>query len=101
VASALLGQPDRARELFAKVIAASQAPAAEAGAQPDAASLSWSHIYLGRMYDVEGKRDLAVLEYRAALAVEGAPETARTAAKRGIETGYQTPSRDKQSDGKS
>jgi len=46
VASALLGQPDRARELFAKVIAASQASAAEAGAQPDAADLSWSHIYL-------------------------------------------------------
>ena len=53
------------------------------------------------MYDVEGKRDLAVLEYRAALAVAGAPDAARTAAQRGIETGYQTPSRDRQSDGKS
>jgi hypothetical protein len=53
------------------------------------------------MYDVEGKRDLAVLEYRAALAVGGAPESARTAAQRGIETGYQTPSRDKQTEGKS
>ena len=57
------------------------------------------------MYDVEGKREQAVLEYRAALAVEGAPESARAAAQRGIEAGYQTPSRDKQdnkqSDGKS
>ena len=28
-------------------------------------------------------------------------DTARTAAQRGIDTGYQTPARDKQSDGKS
>ena len=101
VASALLGQPDRARELFSKVIAASQDPAAGAGAQPDPANLSWSHIYLGRMYDVEGQRDLAVAEYRAALAVAGAPESARAAAQRGVEAGYQTPSRDNKSGGKS
>jgi len=101
VASALQGKPDQARELFTKVIAAAQNPLAGAEAHPDPANLSWSHIYLGRMYDVEGKRDLAVLEYRAALAVAGAPDSARTAAQRGIETGYQTPSRDKQSDGKS
>jgi tetratricopeptide (TPR) repeat protein len=100
VASALLGQPDRARELFAKVIAASQGSAAEAGAQPDAASLSWSHIYLGRMYDVEEKRDLAIAEYQAALAVSGVPESARNAAKRGVDTGYQTPPREPKPDGK-
>jgi hypothetical protein len=101
VASALQGKPDQARELFTKVIAAAQNPLAGAGAHPDPSNLSWSHIYLGRMYDVEGKHDLAVLEYRAALAVSGAPDSARTAAQHGIETGYQTPSRDKQSDGKS
>ena len=101
VASALQGKPDQARELFTKVIAAAQNPLAGAGAHPDPSNLSWSHIYLGRMYDVEGKHDLAVLEYRAALAVSGAPDSARTAAQHGSETGYQTPSRDKQSDGKS
>jgi hypothetical protein len=101
VASALQGKPDQARELFNKVIAAGQNPLADPGARPDASNLSWSHIYLGRMYDVEGKRDLAILEYRAALAVADAPESARTAAQRGIETGYHTPSRDKQPDGKS
>ncbi len=100
VASALQGKPEEARELFNKVIAAAQNPLAGAGAHSDPSNLSWSHIYLGRMYDVEGKRDLAVLEYRAALAVAGAPESARTAAQHGIETGYQTPSRDRQSDGK-
>ena len=109
VASALQGQPDRARELFAKVIAA--APNASPGAssnapprpgqQPDPSNLSWAHVYLGRMYDVEGQRELAVTEYRAALAVEGAPESARTAAQRGVDTGYQTPAREKKSDGTS
>jgi tetratricopeptide (TPR) repeat protein len=101
VASALQGKPDEARELFTKVIAAAQNPLAGPNAHPDPANVSWSHIYLGRMYDVEGKRDLAVLEYRAALAVAGAPEAARTAAQRGIEAGYKTPSRDGQPGGKS
>jgi tetratricopeptide (TPR) repeat protein len=101
VASALQGRPDQARELFNKVIAAGQNPLAGPDAHPDPSNLSWSHIYLGRMYDVEGKRDLAVLEYRAALAVAGAPDSARNAAHRGIQTGYQTPSRDRPSDGKS
>ena len=101
VASALQGKPDRARDLFAKVIAASQNPLAGPNERPDPSNLCWSHIYLGRMYDVEGKRDLAILEYRAALTVTGAPDSARTAAQHGIEAGYQTPPRDKQSDGKS
>lgn len=104
VASALQGKPEQAREYFTKVISAAQNPLADKNSRPDPSNLSWSHIYLGRMYDVEGKREQAVLEYRAALAVEGAPESARTAAQRGIVTGYQTPARDKQdkqSDGKS
>jgi tetratricopeptide (TPR) repeat protein len=101
VASALSGKPDRARELFSKVIAASKGTPAEGAARPDPANVSWSHIYLGRMYDVEGQRDLAVAEYQAALAVAGAPESARMAAQRGVETGYQTPSRENKSDGKS
>ena len=101
VASALSGNPVRARELFSKVIAASKSIQAEGSPRPDPSNVSWSHIYLGRMYDVEGQRDLAVAEYQQALAVEGAPESARTAAQRGVETGYQTPSRQNKSDGKS
>ncbi len=93
VASALLGQPERARELFAKIIAAA-ASTDEGVKKPDPSSLSWSHIYLGRMYDVEGNRDLAVTEYKAALLVNDAPETARAAAQRGVDAGYQTPPRD-------
>ena len=100
VASALSGKPDRARELFSKVIAASKSPPPEGVTGADPSNVSWSHIYLGRMYDVEGQRDLAVAEYQAALAVAGAPESARSAAQHGVETGYQTPSRDNNSGGK-
>jgi tetratricopeptide (TPR) repeat protein len=101
VASALLGKPDRARELFTKVIAAAPNASSDPGKQADPSNLSWSHIYLGRMYDVEGQREQAVNEYRAALAVPGAPESARTAAQHGVEAGYQTPSRDSKPGGKS
>jgi tetratricopeptide (TPR) repeat protein len=100
VASALMGKPDRARELFAKVIAAAPATPSETSTQPDPSNLSWSHIYLARMYDVEGQRELAVAEYRAALAVAGAPESARAAADRGVQAGYQTPSRENKPDAK-
>jgi hypothetical protein len=45
-------------------------------------------VYLGRIYDVEGKRELALTEFRAALAVPDAPEEVRAAAQRGIDQGY-------------
>ena len=101
VASALQGKPDQARELFTKVIAAAQNPLAGQDKHTDPSNLSWSHIYLGRMYDVEGKRELAVVEYRAALAVQGAPDSARTAAQHGIDVGYHAPTHYKPPDGKS
>lgn len=50
---------------------------------------AWSHVHLGRIYDVEENRELALTEYRAALAVPGAPVAARQAAQRGIEKGYE------------
>jgi hypothetical protein len=50
--------------------------------------LAWSHIYLGRIHDLEDDRDQAVEEYRAALGVADAPENARSAAQKGIEQAY-------------
>jgi len=50
---------------------------------------AWAHVHLGRIYDVEENRELALTEYRAALAVPGAPAAARQAAQRGIEKGYE------------
>jgi hypothetical protein len=87
--------------LFSRVIASAPTTTPDASAQLDPSNLSWSHIYLGRMYDVEGRRELAIGEYRSALAVTGAPESARAAAQRGVDTGYQTPSRQEKPEGKS
>jgi len=88
VVSVLQGEAEHARDLFEQVVAAAS-PAGSAALKPDAATVAWSHVYLGRMHDVAGERDQALEEYRAALAVADAPEAAHTAAQRGIEQGYQ------------
>jgi hypothetical protein len=90
VASVLQRNGDRAKELFEKLVKPAAAPAPGAVSPPaDPDVLAWSHVYLGRIHDVEGDRNLALNEYRAALGVEGAPEAARVAAQRGVSTGYQ------------
>jgi tetratricopeptide (TPR) repeat protein len=88
VVSVLQGEAEHARDLFEQVVAAAS-PAGSASLKPDAATVAWSHVYLGRMHDVAGERDQALEEYRAALAVADAPEAAHTAAQRGIDQGYQ------------
>jgi tetratricopeptide (TPR) repeat protein len=93
VASLLQSRADRAEQLFLQVVEAGM-KAPPGPAHPDAETLSWSHVYLGRLYDVAGNRDQAVAEYQDALAVAGAPDSARAAAQRGITQSYQTPKRD-------
>jgi hypothetical protein len=46
--------------------------------------LSWSHVHLGTIYDIEGQLDRAKSEFEAALAVEGAPEKAKQAAMKAL-----------------
>ena len=91
LAAVLQGEVDRAKELFRQLLG-SQAMRGSpgSGSRPvaDARIRAWSHIYLGRIYDQEGSRELAMSEYRAALSVEGAPETARAAAQQGMDKGY-------------
>jgi tetratricopeptide (TPR) repeat protein len=86
VAYALQGNAEKAKEVFTRLVVV---PAGQSGAGPIAKSdpyiRAWSHVYLGRLHDVEGNRELALSDYRAALAVEGAPETARIAARSGLE----------------
>ncbi len=50
--------------------------------------LAWSHIYLGRVLDLECKRDQAAAEYKAALEVRDGQLDTRLAAERGIKTAY-------------
>lgn len=54
--------------------------------------VAWSHIYLGRIFDLKEERDVAVDHYRAALSAAGTslPE-AKNAAQHGIDEPYEPP----------
>lgn len=56
VAASNTGEPDVAAKYFKQTLAVAH----------DLRIVTWSHIYLGRIYDVEGKRDDALKQYRAA-----------------------------------
>jgi tetratricopeptide (TPR) repeat protein len=80
--------PETADRLFRKVLEL----------EPDAETKSWSLLYLGRLADSQSqgllklgreadakeRHDEAVENYKAALAVEGVPDTVRKAAEQGI-----------------
>ncbi len=57
-------------------------------ASKDQRLLAWSHIYLGRVLDLECKRDEALAEYKEALAVRDGQQDTRLAAERGVKTAY-------------
>ncbi len=95
IVSVLSGEGDRAKDLFEQLVSARGATTPGAGSvpAPDSSILAWSHVYLGRIHDLEDERELAVNEYQAALTVEGAPEAARAAAQSGVEMAYKPPTR--------
>jgi tetratricopeptide (TPR) repeat protein len=69
----------RAKEVFSELTDGDHA------ANKDPLVMSWSHIYLGRIYDDEGHADRAKTQFEAALAVQGLPDRARDAAQKGLE----------------
>jgi hypothetical protein len=69
----------RAKEVFGRLTTGEHA------ATQDPMVLTWSHVYLARIYDDEGQQGLAKNEFQAALAVPGGPELARQAAQKGLE----------------
>ncbi len=77
--------PDKAEGFLRRIVRHS--PTGD-GIQPDAKTLAWAHVYLGRIYDLQENRDDAVAEYSAALKVDGAPDPARRAAEAGRKTPY-------------
>jgi hypothetical protein len=93
IASVLDSDAEAAKKLFERLIAvsASNGGSLQAKNAVDPALVAWSHIYLGRIFDVEDDRESAIREYQAALAVVGAPEAARVSAQRGVESAYQPP----------
>jgi tetratricopeptide (TPR) repeat protein len=56
--------------------------------EPDAYTKSWSLLYLARLADSQGEREEAQERYKAALAVEGAPESVRKAAEKGLKEAF-------------
>ena len=56
--------------------------------EPDAYTKSWSLLYLARLADSQGDRDQAQEHYKAALAVEGAPDSVREAAQKGLKEAF-------------
>jgi hypothetical protein len=74
----MTGHPDQAVGDFQKTLATSK----------EQRLLAWSHIYLGRMLDLECKRDEALTEYKQALAVRDGQVDTRVAAERGVKAPY-------------
>jgi tetratricopeptide (TPR) repeat protein len=77
-AAVMTGKPDEAIDRFQKTLATSK----------DQRLLAWSHIYLGRMLDLDCKRDEAVSEYQLALTVRDGQQDTRLAAERGVKSAY-------------
>jgi len=86
--------PDEPRALYGLAILASQAGdrqdakryflrALEQAREPHIQG--WANIYLGRIYDLEGERERALVHYRAALALHTRIEKVEQAARRGLE----------------
>jgi len=80
-AAALSGDVKSAQNYFEETLQKADQPRYKA----------WSHIYLGRLLDLQEQREAAVQQYRAALeAGDPAPET-RAAAERGLKHPYEPP----------
>ena len=77
-AAIMTGHPEEAMDRFQKTIATSKDPR----------ELAWSHIYLGRMLDLDCKRDEAVSEYKQAMDNRDGAQDTRLAAERGLKLAY-------------
>ena len=90
IASVLQGDGQKAETLFEQLVH-TPAGASNDLLAPTPDILAWSHVYLGRIRDLQGNRPEAEAEYRAALAVSAAPEQARVAAQQGLNAPYGPP----------
>jgi tetratricopeptide (TPR) repeat protein len=62
----------------------------EVGGEPKV--VAWSHIYLGRIFDLQENREAALEQYRAALNGAGTMAEVKAAAERGLQQPYEPPS---------
>lgn len=78
VVYANLRKPDLAEDYFQKALATAH----------DLRIITWSHIYLGRLADLNGKRDAALAQYHAALLTAAAYPMAQRAAESGMQAAF-------------
>jgi len=79
-AASLDGNMNEAKDDFEKATAAK-----------DPRIAAWSHIYLGRILDLQDEREAAVEQYKAALNTGDASADTRAAAERGLQAPYEPP----------
>jgi tetratricopeptide (TPR) repeat protein len=77
-------QPDEAINHFSETIKTSKDPR----------TLAWSHIYLGRLYDIQANRPKAVDEYKAALSTRDSQPDTKAAAETGLKQPFALPQRE-------
>lgn len=79
------GDPEKALAGFQETLTLSKDPR----------TLAWSHIYLGRMYDIMSppNREKAVAEYKTALEVRDSNPDTKVAAEAGVKQPYRLPQR--------
>jgi hypothetical protein len=81
-AAAMSRDMQGARSYFEQAIGAAREPKV----------VAWSHIYLGRILDMQEDREAALTHYRAALTASASLPEAKAAAERGIAQPYEPPS---------
>ena len=89
--------PFRARAIYGLALVATQEKQPEVAKSyfqqtlevaKDPHLLAWAHIYLGRIYDMEEKRGLAVKHYQQALEAQDKEPATRLAAERGLQAPF-------------
>lgn len=85
-AATLSANTQEAKDDFMKAAAASKDPR----------TVAWSHIYLGRILDMQDERDAAIEQYKAALSAADISPDTRAAAERGLEAPYEPPQASRQ-----
>ncbi|PYX38454.1 MAG: hypothetical protein DMG81_11660 [Acidobacteria bacterium] len=94
------GQEDPGRALFvlAQIAAANKDMAGATGyferalkVAQEPKVIAWSHIYLGRIFDLQEQRENALNQYHAALSTGGTLPEVKAAAERGLQQPYEPP----------
>ena len=80
-AASISGNMQDAKDDFSKAAASASDPRI----------VAWSHIYLGRILDLQDDRDAAVEQYQAALKAGDTSADTRAAAERGLHSAYEPP----------